>query len=344
MSNDGKNVGLDTKELLLKLTAVAGPSGYEDEVLNEIEKLVSPYVDECKRTPMGSLVCVRKGAGPRLGFLAHADQIAFVVAKIYDDGFLRLSGVGGWDPKVVASQKVWVHTREGKLRGVVGFMPPHLQTSEESKKVPDYDRLFVDVSMNPNWRSIRVGDLVTLDVTGFERNGFVFAPALDNRASCAAIVKSAELLSRMNVQAEVYFIFSTQEEVGGPGARSATYFADLEYAVVVDVTHGDEDVPGYSRIKMGEGPVLALGPVTNRQFVEHLKTVSSKYNLKFQIEAVPGRSGTDTDEVQLTRLGVKTALVSIPLKYMHNPYEKVLVKDVEDVAKLLAFTAFELKD
>ncbi|HPC79995.1 MAG TPA: M42 family peptidase, partial [Fervidobacterium sp.] len=145
---------LDTKELLLKVTSIPGPSGYEDEVLEEIKNVMKDYSDECFKTAMGSLVCVKKGKGPKIGFFAHADQIAFLVTKIYEDGFIRLSGVGGWDPKVIASQKVWVHTKNGKLRGIVGFMPPHLQTTEESKKVPDYDHLFVDVTMNSNWKDI----------------------------------------------------------------------------------------------------------------------------------------------------------------------------------------------
>jgi len=335
---------LDTKELLLKVTSIPGPSGYEDEVLGEIENVMKDYSNECFRTPLGSLVCVKKGKGPKIGFFAHADQIAFLVTKIYEDGFIRLSGVGGWDPKVIASQKVWVHTKNGKLRGIVGFMPPHLQTTEEYKKVPDYDHLFVDVTMNPNWKEeILIGDLVTVDTKGFVNGDIVFAPALDNRASCVAIIKAAELLWRMNIDAEVYYVFSTQEEIGGSGARSATYISEIEYGIVIDVTHGDEDLPGFPKIKIGEGPTVVVGPVTNRKFVEHIKTVAGKYNIRTQVEAIPGRSGTDTEDVQFTRNGVKTSLVSIPLRYMHNPYEKVCVKDVEDTAKLLAFSAAELQ-
>jgi len=342
LSNIAKE--LNTKDLLLKLTSIPGPSGYEDDVLNEIANVMKAYSDECFRTPMGSLVCVKKGTGPKIGFFAHADQIAFMVAKIYEEGFLRLTGVGGWDPKTIISQKVWIHTKNGKLRGIVGFMPPHLQTTEESKKVPDYDHLFVDVTMNPNWKDISIGDLVTIDVEGFEKNGTVFAPAIDNRASCVSIIKAAELLSKLKTSAEVYYIFSTQEEIGGPGAKSGAYLSEVEYGIVIDVTHGDEDIPGYPKIKMGEGPAVAVGPVTNRKFVEHIQNISSKYNIKTQIEPIPGRSGTDTDEVQLTRIGVKTALISIPLKYMHNPYEKVYIKDIEDTAKLLAFSATELPE
>ncbi|MGC8821085.1 MAG: M20/M25/M40 family metallo-hydrolase [Fervidobacterium sp.] len=335
---------LSTTELLLKLTSIPGPSGYEDEVLDEIRKVMEPLSDECFGTPMGSLVCVKKGKGPKIGFFAHTDQIAFVVTKIYEDGFLRLSGVGGWDPKTVISQKVHIHTKNGKLVGIVGFMPPHLQTTEESKKVPDYDHLFVDVTMNDNWKVISVGDLVTLDVQGFEKSDVVFAPALDNRASCVAIIKAAEILSKINTDAQVYYVFSTQEEIGGPGAKSGAYLSEVDYGVVIDVTHGDEDVPGYPKIKMGEGPAVAVGPVTNRKFVEHIKKVAGRYNIKTQVEPIPGRSGTDTDEVQLTRIGVKTALISIPLKYMHNPYEKIFVKDVDDTAKLLAFSAAEISE
>ncbi len=333
---------LETKELLLKLSITFGPSGYEDETLEEIKSIMKDYSDECYRTPLGSLVCVKKGQGPKIGFFAHSDQIAFVVSKIYDEGYLRLSGIGGWDPKVVASQKVIVYSRGKKLRGIVGFMPPHLQTTEESKKVPDYDHLFVDVSMNPDWKSIRIGDVVTLDVEPFAKEGTVFGMALDNRASCVSIIKSAELIKKINVQAEVYYIFSTQEEIGGPGAHSAAYFSDVEYGIVIDVTHGDEDIPGTPKIKIGEGPAVTLGPAANKEFVEKIFKTAQKYGIPTQKEVAPGRTGTDTDAVQLTRKGIKTSLISIPLKYMHNPYEKVSIKDVEETAKLLAFTALEL--
>lgn len=337
---------LNTSELLMKLSAIPGPSGYEDEVMEYIKSIMVKYSDEIFRTPMGSLVCVKKGHepnSPKIGFFAHADQIAFTVVKIYDEGFLRIAGVGGWDPKAVISQKVIIHTKKRKMRGIVGFMPPHLQTTEESKKVPDYDHLFIDVTMNQDWRDIQIGDLVTIDTSGFEKNGFVYSQALDNRASCTAIIKAAELITKMKVNAEVYYIFSTQEEIGGPGAKSAAYFSQIEYGVVVDVTHGDEDIPGFPKIRINEGPAIALGPVTNREFVEHIRKTAGKYNIKTQLEPIPGRSGTDTDEVQLTRIGVKTALVSIPLKYMHNPYEKIAVSDVEETAKLFAFTALELE-
>lgn len=341
---DGKE--LNTSELLMKLSAIPGPSGYEDEVMEYIKNIMVEYSDEIFRTPMGSLVCVKKGQGEnslKVGFFAHTDQIALTVVKIYDDGFLRVAGVGGWDPKGVISQKVIIHTKKRKMRGIVGFMPPHLQTTEESKKVPDYDHLFIDVTMNPDWKDIQIGDLVTIDTNGFEKNGLIYSQALDNRASCAAIIKAAELLTKMKVDVEVHYIFSTQEEIGGPGAKSAAYLSGIEYGIIVDVTHGDEDIPGYPKIRINEGPAIAIGPVTNREFVEFIKKTAGKYNIKTQIEPIPGRSGTDTDEVQLTRIGIKTALISIPLKYMHNPYEKISVSDVEEAAKLFAFTALELK-
>ncbi|MFN6991162.1 MAG: M20/M25/M40 family metallo-hydrolase [Fervidobacterium sp.] len=338
---------LSTSELLMKLSAIPGPSGHEDEVMDYIKNIMVHYSDEIFRTPMGSLVCVKKGQeadSPKVGFFAHADQIAFTVVKTYDDGFLRIASVGGWDPKAVISQKVIIHTKKRKMRGIVGFMPPHLQTTEESKKVPDYDHLFIDVTMNPDWKDIQIGDLVTIDTTGFEKNGLIYSLALDNRASCAAIIKAAQLITKMKVNAEVYYIFSTQEEIGGPGAKSAAYLSDIEYGIVVDVTHGDEDIPGYPKIRINEGPAIATGPVTNREFVDFIRKTAGKYNIKTQIEPIPGRSGTDTDEVQLTRMGVKTALISIPLKYMHNPFEKISVSDVEETAKLFAFTAFELEN
>ncbi|QTA37791.1 M20/M25/M40 family metallo-hydrolase [Thermosipho ferrireducens] len=336
---------MDTKELVLKLTSIDGPSGYEDKVIEEIKNIMSPYVDETYITKTGSLICKKNGTGKgKIGMLAHADQLGFVISKIDEKGYAYVSSIGGWDPKVIAGQRAKIYSQKGLFSGIFGFLAPHLQKSSERKKMPDLDGLFLDISINDNWKDIQVGDIVTLDdVDGFEQNNFIFAPSLDNRASCAAIIKTAELLQKMSHEYDVYFIFSTQEEIGGPGAPTSAYYCDLDYAFVIDVTHGDENVPGYVKIKIGEGPAVGIGPVINKDFNKHVQDIAKKYNIKIQFEPIPRRSGTDTDAVQLVRKGIKTQLLSIPLKYMHTPVEKISINDIENTAKLMTFSIMELE-
>ncbi|MBO8160862.1 MAG: M20/M25/M40 family metallo-hydrolase [Thermosipho sp. (in: Bacteria)] len=336
---------MNTKELLLKLTSLHGPSGYEDKVVEEIKNIMKNYSDECFITKIGSLICTKKGKGKgRIGLLAHVDQLGFVISKINDQGYAYVASIGGWDPKVVAGQRAVIYSGEKVFKGIFGFLAPHLQKPQERKLMPNFDGLFLDISMNANWNEIKVGDIVMLDsVDGFESNNFIFAPALDNRASCVSIIKTAEILQKINHSYDVFFIFSTQEEIGGPGAPTSAYFSDLDYAFVIDVTHGDEKIPGYSKIEINKGPALGFGPVIDKEFHKKIRDVAKKYNINFQLEPIPRNSGTDTDAVQLVRKGISTQLISIPLRYMHTPFEKISINDVENTAKLMAFTIAEME-
>jgi len=336
---------LTTQDLLLKLTSIHGPSGYEQKITEEIKNIMQEFSDECFISKMGSLICLKKGKGEgKIGLLAHVDQLGFVISKIDKLGYAYVEQIGGWDPKVIAGQRAVIYSNGKKYNGIFGFLAPHLQKKDERKRMPDFDGLFLDISMNENWDEIEVGDIVMLDgLEAFESNNFVFAPALDNRASCVSIIKVAEMLKKMNHSFDVYYVFSTQEEIGGPGAPTSAYLTELDYAFVIDVTHGDEKIPGYVKIEINKGPAIGFGPVINKNFNEKVREVANKYNINFQLEPIPRNSGTDTDAVQLVRDGVMTQLISIPLKYMHTPYEKVSIKDVEDTAKLMAFTILEME-
>ncbi|MDN5324972.1 MAG: endoglucanase [Thermosipho sp. (in: thermotogales)] len=338
-------IKLDTKNLLLKLSSIHGPSGYEYKITEEIKSIMLDLSDECFISKMGSLICIKKGEGKgKIGLFAHVDQLGFVISKIDSMGYAYVEEIGGWDPKVVAGQRAIIYSNDKEFKGIFGFLAPHLQKKDERQKMPDFDGLFLDISMNENWQEIEVGDIVMLDgLEGFESNNFVFAPALDNRASCTSIIKVAEMLKKMKHSFDVYYIFSTQEEIGGPGAPTSAFLTELDYAFVIDVTHGDEKIPGYNKIEINKGPAIAFGPVIDKKFNEKVRKIAKKYNINYQLEPIPRNSGTDTDAIQLVRSGIMTQLISIPLKYMHTPYEKVSVKDVEDTAKLMAFTILEME-
>lgn len=323
--------------LLMELTKVDGPSGYEDEVISLIEEKIKPFVDEVWRNKVGTLVAFKKGEGKeKLGIFAHVDEVGFVITKVEPDGFARLETIGGVDPKVLFAQRIKIFTSKGIATGVVGVLPPHLQKEEHRKSVPSYDKIFVDLSCSPLATHVKVGNVCVVESEPVELNGKLSAKALDDRAGCAALILAAEMLQRIKNKSDVYFIFSSQEEVAGPGAVSIAYELELQKAIVVDVTHANEKVPQFPTIKLSEGPALCVGPTVDREFFSAIRELAEKNGVRIQIEPSPGRSGTDTDEIQLTKTGVKTMLVSIPLMYMHTPVEVVDPKDVEETARLLA--------
>lgn len=328
---------LDAKELIKQLSTLDGPSGYERDVLRFIESQIEPFVDKVWYNKVGTLIAQKSGAGKgKLGIFAHADEIGYVIAKIEDGSFARIEMIGGVDPKVIFAQKVKIYTRNGVAKGIVGVLPPHLQKEEHRSKVPGFDRIFVDLSCSETGKYVSVGDICVVDAEPVEMNGKLCGKAMDNRAGCASLILAAELLKLVRNYQDVYFIFSSQEEVAGPGAVSTAYELKLDRAIVVDVTHGDVRMTNLPQIKTGEGPVLCVGPVIDMEFQSKLREIAEKNNVKIQIEPAPGRSGTDTDDVQLTGSGIRTALISIPLMYMHTPVEILDPKDVEETSRLLA--------
>ena len=333
-------MSLETVSLLKCLSGVDGPSGYEDEALKLIEEKIKPYADVLKTSRLNTLIALKRGEGTKkLGIFAHVDELGFVVAKVEERGFIRLEPIGGVDPKVVLSQRIKIFTKQGVVSGVVGFLPPHLQKEDQRGKVPSFDDIFVDVSCSFLGEHVSVGDICVIEGECAELGSKVSGKALDNRASCAALILAAQNLQAIKNRADVYFIFSSQEEIAGPGAVSVAYELGLDEAIVVDVTHGNEKIPQFPQIKISEGPALAVGPVINKEFYKALSDVAKRNGVKIQLEPTPGRSGTDTDEVQITGSGIKTALVSIPLMYMHTPVEVADPRDIEETARLIALAS-----
>ena len=329
---------MSTKDLVMSLIKLDGPSGMEDGVAEYLREVLGGG----KLTRLGSLVYEMKGNGKgKIGVFAHMDEIGMVVSSEVGDGFFYVERLGGVDPKILPSSKVKVFTRKGVLRGVIGIIAPHLTPPEERGKVQGFDDLVLDLSMS-DWESVRPGDRVVLDVEPCESGNLVCGKALDNRAGCAVLVKVRDYLRKMKHGHDVYLVFSTQEEVGGPGARSVAYELDLDYAIVVDVTFA-EKVPGHDLVKINEGPAIAVGPFVDRELFNLAMDVAKRHGVKSQVEALPMRTGTDTDAIRMTKVGVKTLLVSIPLLHMHTPVEVVSVDDIENAARLISHIIVELE-
>ncbi len=322
-------------ERLERLSRAFGPSGYEEEVLKMVEKMLE---GKCvtKRTNSGSVLAFLKGNGKsKILVSTHVDEVGLMISKV-EESFARIMPIGGVDPKVLPSQKVRIRTAKGYEYGVIGMLAPHLQKGE--KKNIDFDSLFLDLSCAPD---AAVGDPAVIETECVVGKDFIAGKALDNRASAVALLTALEMLSNSRDHADFYALFSSKEEVGGVGAMTATFEISPDIAVAVDVTFADDDSPNAPEIKLSKGPALSTGAGTFSRIREAMIETAERYGINYQVEPIPGRTGTDADVMQLAGKGVPVMVVSIPQMYMHTPTEVVNLKDIWETSRLLASFASE---
>ncbi len=325
-------------EVLKNLSSIDGVSGYEQEVINYIkEEIKKIEKTETEIDKQGNLIARREGTGRKIALFAHVDEVGFVLTKREYGNFFRFSTFGGIDPKAIISQRLRFHTRDGSIAyGVVGMLEPHLQTEESRKKVPSLDDLFID--MVENGEKVSIGDVGNFNSEPFLLSEkYLTGKALDNRVSCATLIYVMEILGEFVPKSESYFVFNIREEDGTSGARGPCYKIKPDLAIILDVTHGDISRPSYPKIETGKGPVFGIGPMINREYFEGIKGLAEKISINYQIEPTGGASHTDTDIIQISAGGIPTLLVSIPLRYMHTPYEVVNLRDLEETARLLSY-------
>ncbi len=336
---------METGPLLKKLSEAVGVSGYEDEVRAIIGEEFERYADEVRTDRLGNVIALRRGEGdePRRSIMlaAHMDEIGLIVTKI-EEGFLHFTSVGGFDVRTLLGQEVMVHSSlfRQPLPGVVGSRPPHVLPAEERNKVIPMDKLFIDVGLGAEELSAvaQVGDLVSIrrDFTELA-GGYATGKALDDRAGVASVMICLELLSKVRHVWDVYAVATSQEEVGLRGAMVSAYGLAPDVGIAIDVGFGAS--PGLAEaetVDMGKGPAIAFGPNIHPRLHQALIETAKEAEIPYQIEAIPGRSGTDAWAIQVAREGIPTALLSIPLRYMHTAVETIVLKDIERTGRLLA--------
>ncbi len=260
------------------------------------------------------------------------------------DGFLRFKA-NGVDVRMLPDREVTILTQPPIL-GVVACLPPHVLSAEEREKAPEIKDLYVDTGLSQEEaeRRIPVGTpmVYRTDFTALgERQ--LCAKAMDDRACFAALLRTAELLRDQELDVDLYIVGSACEETGGVGARVLAQGLSPDFCVAVDVTHGKTpDSPKEGAFVMGGGPVVGIGPNMARWMVRRLLDEAEKLGLAVQKEVMEGSSGTNGWELQIANEGIATAVLSVPLKYMHTPVEVVEPGDIEDTARLLAAFAEHL--
>lgn len=342
-------------KFLKQLVETPSPTGFEEPAASLVRERLADVADEVATDTMGSVRAVLEGrdaGAPSLMLAAHMDEIGLMVTYISDEGFLSVASLGGVDAAILPGMRVDVHTASGTLRGIVGRKPIHLIAPDERKSVTPIDKLVIDLGLPGKQvkKLVRVGDVITFGV-GFERfgKGMAVSRAFDDKAGVWVAVRVLETLAKEGRAPGDFIVAATvQEEIGTRGAITSAYGLDPDVAIAFDVTHAT-DYPGidktkYGKIVCGEGPVIARGPNINPAVFERLVAAAEAEGLPYQIEAEPGVTGTDARSIQISRGGVPTGLVSVPLRYMHTPTEVVSLDDLDATVKLLARFARDLDE
>ncbi|MDQ6812033.1 MAG: M20/M25/M40 family metallo-hydrolase [Actinomycetota bacterium] len=342
--------------VLLDLLDARGPSGYESAPAAVWLAAASAFATvstDVLGTPL-ALVPAKHGARqppPRLLVMGHIDEIGLIVTHIDDEGYLWFREVGGWDAQILVGQRLIVDTRDGPLKGLVGKKPIHLLRDEDTKKVADIREMHIDIGARDGAQArerVRIGDVAVIDAQPAELpNGRLTSRALDNRLGAYVALEAARLVAQAGgAQWELAAVAAAQEEITLGGSRTSAFALAPAAAIVVDVTHATDapgiDVKGSGKHELGSGPVLSRGSTLHDGLFELLHQTAEAEQIPFTIEASARSTGTDADEVHVSRGGVPTGLVSIPIRYMHSPVELVQLDDVAACARLIAAAALRL--
>jgi putative aminopeptidase FrvX len=337
--------------LLEKLLRPAAPSGHEAPaaaVWREEASFAALSFDG-----LGSSIARLGDASPLLAVVGHIDEIGLVVTHVDEKGFLWFAPIGGWDPQVLVGQRVAVRGRKGVVPGVIGRKPIHLLEAEQRKKAVELKRMHIDVGAADREEAaelVRVGDPVTIAAEPLRLAGErLAARAMDNRLGAYVALEALRRChERGSLGASFAAVAAVQEEIGLYGARTSAFEVRPDLALAVDVTHAT-DAPGVEEKEigshpLGSGPAIGRGSTLSPKVFELLVETAEEAGIEHTILASGRGTSTDADAIQISRSGIPTGLVSIPLRYMHSPVELVDLGDVEAAVELIAAFASRLED
>ncbi len=322
------------KPLIQKLVETQGPSGYETQIRSVVREEVQPYADDIQVDALGNLI-VHKGKGNTNGkkimLAAHMDEIGVMVTQVDKEGFVRFTSLGGVRPYTCVGGRVRF------LNGECGAI--NMEPLDDLSKVATFEQQYIDLGYSSNQDAkVRVGDVATFERPFLDLGKRLVAKSLDDRIGVAVLIET--LRGIQETPHQLYFVFSTQEEVGVRGATTAAFGIDPDLGLAVDVT-GTGDTPQRSKVRMevslGNGPAIKVrdgGMLADRRVVDWMMQAAEKLGLPYQMEILPGGS-TDARAMQITRAGVPAGCLSIPCRYVHSPSEMVDYDDVRHAVTLL---------
>ncbi|MBQ7128866.1 MAG: M20/M25/M40 family metallo-hydrolase [Clostridia bacterium] len=301
------------------------------------KQLLTPYVDEIKTDISGSIFGYIFGENDKNILLeAHIDEIGFCVTNVLPGGFLRLSAVGGIDIRTLPACKVIIHGKKD-IKGVFTSTPPHL-ASQKQKEFSKLDEILVDTGLENVEEFVSVGDFATFDVKARDlQNGYFTAKSVDDRSGCVSLIEVAKRIKQnCKPKNNVIIMLASGEELGNRGAKIGAFDKQIAEAIAVDVSFGCSfGCNAQDCGKCEEGAMIGVSPILNKKMREDLEKKAKQNGIPYQFEAMSGLTSTDADVINITENGIKCALLSIPIKYMHTPIETVYLDDIKAVADLI---------
>ena len=335
------------RKLIKELSDMRGISGFEYRINRRIAELFLPYCDEVRIDRLGSVIAFRESGSPnapKIMIEAHCDEIGLIVTSVTEEGFIRFASVGGIDQRVLPSLEVVVHGKKD-IPGVIGIKPDRMIESGKTVSIKD---MAVDTGLDADTvkKNIFVGDSITMSQSvGALGKKQWSGKTLDDRASVAALIDVMKNIKNAELNADIYAVAAVQEEVGCRGGKTTAGGIRPDIAIAIDVTHGITPDNSDNAFEVGSGCAVTVGPNIHPLLVKALFKNAKKYNIKVTKEVCGGETGTDAWEMQIAKGGgVPTALLSIPLKYMHTSVETLAVSDVKAVSKLLTAFIMDFRD
>lgn len=335
-----------SKAFLYQYLNNASPTGFEVEGQKIWLEYIKPYIHEYQVDNYGTVVGIVNPDAPyKVVIEAHADEISWFVSYISDNGFIQVIRNGGSDHMIAPSKRVNIHTKKGWVKGVFGWPAIHLRNGDKETP-PSIKNITIDVGASTKKEvedlGIHVGCVITYEDELFELNNkYLCGRALDNRIGGFMIAEVARMLHANGDQLPfgLYIINSVQEEVGLRGAQMIVETVRPHLAIVTDVTHDTSspmiEAKIHGDLKCGSGPVITYAPAVQNKVREMVISAAENNEIPFQRDAASRATGTDTDAIAYATGGVPSALISLPMRYMHTTVEMVSIEDVKNTIKLL---------
>jgi len=338
----------DAIDFLKELLDTPGPSGFETAPAKVWREEARKFAKVRGDVAGNSIAEVNPGGSPTIMLAGHIDEIGVIVQYIDDEGFVYISGIGGWDPQVLVAQRIRFIGADGDVFGVVGKKPIHLMKQEDKDKATKMTDLWVDIGASSKEEALKrlsIGDPGVIDSKTMEfPNGMIVSRSVDDRIGAFIVLEALKRYAEKPGSAHVIAVATTQEEIGwrGGGALICATCLNPQMALVVDVTfatdHPQIEKKEIGEAKLGGGPVFTRGSVISPVVFNLLKKTAEQHKIPYVVHAAGRDTSTDADAIHIAREGIATALVSVPNRYMHSPNEMVSLEDLDRTATLIAET------
>lgn len=338
----------ESLEFFKAIVNAPSPSGFEEPAARVYREYTGAFADKVVTSVHGSVWAVlNPDAEMKVMLSGHMDEIGFIVVYVSDEGLVYFNRMGGHDTMIPLGQRVWIHTENGKVPGVIGRKPIHLLDTAEREKRPELHDMWIDLGAKDKAEAealVSIGDPVTYQWEFASLAGDrVTARGFDNKMGAFIVAEALRLLKDeggLDANVGVYATATVQEEIGLRGAVTSAYQIHAQSGLAVDVDFAI-DHPGvaktrYGQSDMGKGPTVTRGANINPVVFKMLKQVAEESDIPIQVSADGGGTGTDANAMQLSRGGMATGLVGVPIRYMHTPCETLSLGDVELCARLMA--------